>query len=69
MSEPFPWADVMRFGLGTLRLSPAEFWKLTVPELQAAASALVPSANAPTERAGLEAMLRAFPDNQSDQEG
>lgn len=36
-SGPFPWREAMGFGLGVLRLSPIEFWKITPRELAAAA--------------------------------
>ena len=29
----FPWADVMRIGLGVLRLPPHAFWAMTPKEL------------------------------------
>lgn len=35
-SEPFPWQRAMAFGLGTLRLAPDEFWRMTPRELAAA---------------------------------
>ncbi|MEL6817450.1 MAG: phage tail assembly chaperone [Pseudomonadota bacterium] len=34
--SPFPWGDVMAFGFGHLRMSPAAFWALTPVELSAA---------------------------------
>lgn len=33
----FPWAQAMEVGLGRLRLGPRDFWRLTLPELAAAA--------------------------------
>ena len=36
MSEPFPWRRLMELGLGTLRLSPKDFWAATPRELAAA---------------------------------
>ncbi|MDF1607276.1 phage tail assembly chaperone [Hoeflea sp. YIM 152468] len=67
MTEPdrtlFPWASVIRFGLGRLRLPPDQFWRLSVPEL----SALTGAAEAPTltNRQGLEALMALFPDTRS----
>jgi uncharacterized phage protein (TIGR02216 family) len=34
--ERFPWACVMRLGLGVLQLSPEVFWRMTLKELMAA---------------------------------
>lgn len=39
MAEPFPWNAAMRFGLGTLRLAPKAFWRMTPRELAAAMAA------------------------------
>ena len=60
----FPWADAMAFGLGTLRLSPAEFWAMTPRELQAAMRGVLgpdPRAEAPT-RDELGSLMTRFPD-------
>ncbi len=38
-SAVIPWADVIGFGLGVLRLEPRAFWALTLPELRALARA------------------------------
>ncbi len=27
--KPFPWREAIGFGLGVLRLSPAQFWAMT----------------------------------------
>ena len=56
-----PWRDLMRFGFGTLRLSPSEFWALTVPEITAAIEAHFPKADAPA-RADFQSLLHRFPD-------
>jgi uncharacterized phage protein (TIGR02216 family) len=55
----------MAFGLGTLRLSPAEFWSMTPRELQAAMRGVLgadPGVEAPT-RGELAALLIRFPDS------
>jgi uncharacterized phage protein (TIGR02216 family) len=54
----------MAVGLGLLRLSPREFWAMSLPELQAASEALFgPSPAAPPmSREKLEELMRAFPD-------
>jgi len=56
----FPWASVLRFGLGHLRLPPDAFWRLSLPELTALLGASGPSATA--TRQGLEALMTLFPD-------
>ena len=38
--RPFPWSDVMAFGLGVLKLTPAEFWAMTPRELGHAVNAV-----------------------------
>ncbi|AKI01213.1 phage conserved hypothetical protein [Hoeflea sp. IMCC20628] len=59
----FPWASVIRFGLGHLRLTPDAFWRLSLPEL----TALIGGADAPhtATRRGLEALMAQFPDTRS----
>ena len=62
----FPWADAMRFGFGTLRLSSREFWGLTPRELAAAfEGASARSRGRPPERATLDRLLAAFPDEEN----
>lgn len=64
MSAPrFPWAEAMTLGLGQLRLSPEIFWRLTLPELAAAARASQPVRNAPIRRGELESLMMRFPDS------
>ena len=58
------WDRLMRAGLGTLGLSPAEFWAMTPRELDAALRGRLgstPGADAPA-RADLDALLARFPD-------
>ncbi|ODT05672.1 MAG: hypothetical protein ABS35_46795 [Kaistia sp. SCN 65-12] len=52
----------MAIGLGLLRLSPDAFWTMTPVEFERALSALRPAKTAPLCRAGLAALMRAFPD-------
>ena len=53
----------MTLGLGWLRLAPEIFWRLTLPELAAAARALDgQDAQAPMARGELEGLMRRFPD-------
>lgn len=60
MSRRFPWAAFMRTGLGTLKLPPAAFWAATPREI---AAALLPPAPDGPSRAGLEDLLKLFPDD------
>jgi len=52
----------MGFGLGTLRLSPDAFWRMTPRELAAAMEAVFGPSDAPLDRAGFESLRRRFPD-------
>lgn len=36
MSQLLPWQDLLRFSLGTLRIAPEVFWRMTPAELAAA---------------------------------
>ena len=67
-SKPFPWDEAMAFGLGRLRLSPAEFWSMTPRELAAAMSAYGASVSAPG-RVDLEQMMKRFPDQSIGENG
>lgn len=53
-----PWEEIMRFGLGVMRLSPAALWAATPREIAAAAG---PGGTAPG-RGELAALMRRFPD-------
>lgn len=56
----FPWASVLRFGLGQLRLSPDAFWRLSLRELHALAGAGDrPEA---VSRTSLQALMALYPD-------
>ena len=55
----FPWRELMATGLGTLRLSPREFWAATPREIAAA----FPRSAAPEmPRAVLDRLMQRFPD-------
>lgn len=58
----FPWDDAMTLGLGTLRLAPETFWRMTLPELAAAARAVRPRVRAAMRRGELASMMARFPD-------
>lgn len=60
-----PWPELMQLGLGNLRLSPRDFWQLTPRELYAALGKITTAVEAsamPPERAVLEDLMRAHPD-------
>lgn len=59
---PFPWREVMGFGLGVLRLPPAVFWCMTPRELAAAIEAVRGCAPESCSRDALTALIVAFPD-------
>ncbi|CAN5209193.1 hypothetical protein BH10PSE7_BH10PSE7_03700 [soil metagenome] len=54
----FPWAELMHLGLGRLRLSPRDFWAMTLRELHAALGV-----RQPLRRAELDDLMRRFPDH------
>ena len=58
---PFPWKQAIGFGLGVLRLSPDEFWRMTPRELAYAIEAAT-GRRAPLDRAGFEQLMKRYPD-------
>ena len=56
-----PWRDLMRLGIGDLRLSPDVFWSMTPAELMLMAGDDPRMAGAQT-REGLSQMMAMFPD-------
>lgn len=60
--QPFPWARAIGFGLGVLRLAPAQFWQMTPRELAYAIEA-VSGRSAPLERAELNHLMTRYPDD------
>lgn len=58
------WAALMRVGLQGLGLEPAAFWRLTPVEL----ATMVGTATraAPMTRAGLDALMRSYPDTRKE---
>ena len=65
MSRPFDWAAAMAFGLGVLKLPPADFWAMTPRELDAALTGHYgrrrpQGAPKPSE---LAALMAQFPDH------
>ncbi|KPF65504.1 hypothetical protein IP69_17560 [Bosea sp. AAP35] len=60
---PFPWREVMAFGLGRLGWPPAVFWAATPREIGAALRAHQTSHGAVApKRAELRALMAAYPD-------
>lgn len=64
MTGRFDWPALMRAGMQGLGLRPAEFWALTPVELRLMLGER--QGVAPMARAGLEALLCAFPDTQGE---
>jgi uncharacterized phage protein (TIGR02216 family) len=60
--QPFPWKQAIGFGLGVLRLSPEQFWRMTPRELAYAIEA-VRGRIAPLDRAGLQQLMTRYPDD------
>lgn len=60
--KPFPWSDVMCFGLGVLRLPPADFWAMTPREVAAAMDVYGDASHRPPTPAAFAALADAFPD-------
>lgn len=66
MSGRLAWAELMRLGLGVLRLAPDQFWAMTPVELQRAlegAGILATGADGRwIGRPDLESLMARFPD-------
>jgi len=58
---PFPWQQAIGFGLGVLRLSPEQFWRMTPRELAYAIEA-VRGRGAPLNRDGFAKLMKRYPD-------
>jgi uncharacterized phage protein (TIGR02216 family) len=59
--KPFPWDEVIGFGIGVLKLSSAEFWALTPRELALAMQAVNPRGGV-LSRAELTQLMTRHPD-------
>lgn len=68
MKDRVDWPLLMRLGLGLLRLCPADFWAMTVPEFLAAleGAGLIGREPAAMGRSGLERLMAEFPDGRMD---
>ncbi len=58
---PFPWKQAIGFGLGVLKLSPEQFWRMTPRELAYAIAAVTGRA-APLDREALTSLMTRYPD-------
>ncbi|HLA20338.1 MAG TPA: rcc01693 family protein [Pseudolabrys sp.] len=58
---PFPWKQAIGFGLGVLRLSPEQFWRMTPRELAYAIEA-VRGRGMSLSRAGFNDLMKRYPD-------
>ncbi len=71
--EGLAWVELMRLGLGTLRLPPEVFWTMTPVELQRALEGAgilaIGGAGSWMERAALEGLMERFPDNDKGSNG
>ena len=63
--SPIPWERLIGFGLSRLRLSPTNFWALSLRELNLMAAPFVAPSALPG-RADLEALVRRYPDGERD---
>lgn len=63
-ATPFAWNEAIGFGLGVLRLSSDEFWRMTPRELALAVEAVAGRRPAPLARATLVELMTRFPDGQ-----
>ena len=64
--QPFPWERALAIGLGVLRLSPEQFWKMTPREFAAALRGLYGEPAAPLDRATFDALVARFPDQEAE---
>lgn len=69
MSQRIGWDDLMRLGLGALRLPPDVFWAMTPVELERAleGAGLGRFGRGAPSRAGLLALMERFPDREGPQ--
>ena len=58
---PFPCKQAIGFGLGVLRLSPEQFWRMTPRELAYALEAAT-GRGSPLDRAGFSELMERYPD-------
>jgi uncharacterized phage protein (TIGR02216 family) len=61
-AAPFPWDEVLAFGLGVLRFSPDCFWRMTPRELSHAVRGVRGVPAAPLSRGAFVELMKRFPD-------
>jgi uncharacterized phage protein (TIGR02216 family) len=61
--KTFPWARMMQLGMGTLGLSPTEFWRSSPREIAAAMGSSQPIATTTLLRQNLNQMMENYPDD------
>ena len=59
------WAEAFRFAVIRSGIAPAQFWRLSLPELAALAAASGTNILDAPDRAELDAMMLAYPDRQT----
>jgi uncharacterized phage protein (TIGR02216 family) len=62
MTDTFPWQRMMQMGLGTLRLSPEQFWRSSPREIAGAFGFPSQTQGAKALRQNLDMMMERFPD-------
>ena len=60
-AQPFPWKEAIGFGLGVLRLSPDQFWRMTPRELAYAIEAAT-GRFTHFDRQALTKLMKKYPD-------
>jgi uncharacterized phage protein (TIGR02216 family) len=61
-AAPFAWNEAIGFGLGILRLSSDQFWRMTPRELAFAIEAVAGRTPTPLKRATLAELMTRYPD-------
>jgi uncharacterized phage protein (TIGR02216 family) len=59
---PYPWTQAIDFGLGVLRLSPEQFWRMTPRELAYAIEAVM-GHNMSLDRSAFTELMKRYPDD------
>jgi uncharacterized phage protein (TIGR02216 family) len=60
--KPFPWREAIGFGLGVLRLSPENFWRMTPRELALALEARLGRTPTTFARERFAELMKRYPD-------
>ena len=61
-----PWSQLMAFGLGRLRLTPNDFWAMTLREMDAAVEGYTGSSKIVSipSRVAVNHLMTRYPDNE-----